>query len=120
MFIFDLDKKTFEVLGESNEMMCKECNNKRKFKYVKEKSWISIASIPIISYKSRKLLICPVCNSGYTVDRDIKILPSEKNESGKNVEKEKKSAYEIIKKKLDAGEITKNEYIRMCNILNMN
>lgn len=117
MFLFDMEKRTFEMLGESEERTCKSCNNTRKFKYVEERSWVSIFNMAIAPYKKRKLLICPVCSIGFKVSDDIKIEQVSKRLSKEELEVAKKTKYQIIKDKFNSGEISKNEFIRMNNLL---
>lgn len=118
MFIFGFGKKTFKVLGETKVRKCKSCSNERKFKHVKEKTWFTFFFLPMFSYRTRKIFICPVCSMGFEDQGDIKVLPFEKAKTESDINKEKESYYNIVKEKLEKGEISKNEFIRICNVLN--
>ncbi len=118
MLIFGFGKKTFKVLGETEKKVCKKCNNERKFKYIEEKTWFSLFFLPVIPYKTRKLFICPVCSMGFEVKGEVNTTPMKKPATEAELNQEKESSYKKIKKKFEEGEISKNEFIRMCNILN--
>lgn len=118
MFILGFGKKTFKILGESEERKCKSCSNERKFKYVEEKTWMTLFFIKVFSYKTRKIFICPVCSMGFQDKGDIEVLPVAVKKTAAEMKSEKESHYKTIKEKFDKGEISRNEFIRMCNILN--
>lgn len=118
MFIFSFKRKTFKVLGESNKRICKSCNNERKFKSVEEKTWFALFFLSLFSYKTRKIFICPICSMGFEDKGDIEVFPIKKPKTEFEIKKEVESNYIKIKEKLDNGEISKNEFIRICNILN--
>lgn len=68
MIIFGWGKRTVKEHGEAYPMECKNCNNKSFFKLVSLKTWFTVFFIPIIAYKSKDYLTCPVCNKGYELD----------------------------------------------------
>lgn len=114
MFIFGFGKREFKVLGETEAKKCENCSHERPFKYVHEKRWFSFFFIPIFPYKERDLLVCSVCGAGI---EDKEGVPYTK--LGQVSEKpDRESILRSIKDKLERGEITRNEYIRMVNVLN--
>ena len=117
MFIFGFGRRTYKVLGETEPKKCKNCSHERPFKYVHEKRWFSFFSIPLFVYKQRKILVCSVCGAGFEATGEVKFteLTVKTSEEKK---KDKETIIESIKEKFDNGEISKNEYIRMCNVLN--
>lgn len=118
MFIFGFGKKTFKVIGETKERECKSCSNVRSFKYVQEKTWFTLFFLPIYAYRSRKIFICPVCSMGFEDKGNIEVLPPKKPKTAQDIKTEKESHYIKVKEKFEKGEISKNEFIRICNILN--
>lgn len=110
------NKRTFKVIGETNPQKCRKCSHERPFKMVEEKTWFTLLFIPLFPYKTRKLLVCQVCGAGYEAEGDMKVTEVEPMD--KNLKStEKETAYNLIKEKFDKGEISKNEYIRMKNIV---
>jgi len=113
MFIFGFGKRDFKVLGETDVRKCDNCSHERPFKYVHEKRWFTLFFIPIFPYKERDLLVCSVCGAGFEDKEGVTYT-----ELGHVHEKpDKESILLSIKEKLERGEITKNEYIRMVNVL---
>ena len=104
-------RRTYKIVDEVKGHRCLSCSHERKFKIVIEKSWLMLIVIPLFPYKKRKLWICSVCGAGY----EEKLLKNyvEKNES--NVIKA--NPFDRIKEKFDRGEISKNEFIRMSNLM---
>ncbi|MCH4887738.1 zinc-ribbon domain-containing protein [Acidaminobacter sp. JC074] len=113
MFILGFGRRDYKVLGETEPRKCKSCSHERPFKYVEEKRYFSLLFIPLFPYKTRNLMICGVCGAGVE-DLDgvsyHKIGPVKEGP-------DKESIIKSIKEKLDRGEISRNEYIRMINVL---
>lgn len=115
-YIMALNKKIYDILGETETYKCKNCSHERPFKYVKESTWVTFFSIQLFPYKERNLMICPVCSAGFEAKGDVKyekkdILPEDQ------LLKQRESVRKKIKAKLESGEINHNEYIRLLNIL---
>ncbi len=70
MIIFGWGKRTVKEHGEAYPINCSNCNNQSFFKLVSIKTWFTVFFIPIISYKLENLLICPICNNGYELDKN--------------------------------------------------
>jgi DNA-directed RNA polymerase subunit RPC12/RpoP len=103
-------RKTYKIIDEVKGQPCQSCSHQRVFKTVEEKSWLMFIMIPLFPYKKRILWVCSVCGAGY-----------EAKKASKEVKKEESSLkpdiFDLIKEKFDRGEISKNEYIRMNNIM---
>lgn len=116
MFIMGFGKKTYDVVGETEVQKCRNCSHERPFKYVIEKSWFSLFFVDIFPYKQRNLLVCPVCSAGYKAPQNIKF--TKKEPVSKEQAMESRESLQLkIKAKLESGEISHNEYIRMINLL---
>ncbi|MBN2795988.1 MAG: zinc ribbon domain-containing protein [Clostridia bacterium] len=114
--IIGFGKRTFEVKGQTKKQKCLKCSHERPFKVVEEKTWFTFFFIPVFPFKKRKLLVCSVCGAGYETKEQVTY---EKLPDQATIMKTKESAYEKIKEQFDKGEISKNEFIRMTNILKM-
>lgn len=114
MLIFGFGKREYKVLGDTAPRKCEHCSHERPFKYVEEKRWFSLFFIPLFPYKKRNVVVCQVCGAG--VEDKEGIPYKEVNNQEQKLNKE--SALKTIKEKFDRGEISKNEYIRMMNVLN--
>lgn len=114
MFIFGLGKRTYKVLGETKPQKCVSCSHERPLKYVEEKRWFTCFFLPIFVYKKRELVICQVCGAGIEAGKEVSYIEISALGTKK---KERESVLRLIQEKLDRGEISKNEYIRMVNVL---
>lgn len=113
MLIFGFGKREYKVLGETAPKKCGKCSHERPFKYVEETRWFSLFFVPLFPYKTRKLVVCTVCGAGIEDKEGIAYT----NIDPKEKEQNRESLLQQIKEKFDRGEISKNEYIRMVNVL---
>ncbi len=111
--ILGFGKREFKVLGETDPRKCDNCSHERPFKYVHEKRWFSVFFVPLFSYKNRNLIVCQVCGAGVEDKEGLNyhVIGQVKETTDKD------SVLSTIKERLERGEITKNEYIRMVNVL---
>lgn len=103
--------KTYKVVDEVKGHTCIKCSHNRKFKVVIESKWFLLLIFPLFPYKKRKLFVCSVCGAAYEVKGKLETMVKE------TTPREEQDIYPLIKKQLDDGEITENEYIRMCNLI---
>jgi len=113
MFILGFGRRDYKVLGETEPQKCKSCSHERPFKYVEEKRYFSLFFVPLFPYKKRNLMVCSVCGAG--IEDKEGVLYHKQGPIKEQPDKE--SIIKSIKEKFDRGEISKNEYIRMINVL---
>jgi len=68
-FIFGFGSQTSKKYGSMPEQLCGRCRNQVARPITKVTSWFSLFFIPLIPYKSRYMLICPICSDDREVDR---------------------------------------------------
>lgn len=106
-------RRKFRVLGETKPRKCGSCSHERPLKYVEETRWLTFFFVPLFPYKKRHLIVCQVCGAGIEDKEGLSYSPI-----GTVSEKpDKESVILSIKEKFDRGEITRNEYIRMINVV---
>lgn len=65
MFIlFGWGKVTVRDYGPTVPATCSNCHNQGMQHYVHARTWFTLFFIPVIPYKSQRLLLCPVCQRG--------------------------------------------------------
>lgn len=115
MFIMGFGKRTYDVLGETEPQKCKNCSHERPFKYVKERTWFTFFFLPVFPLKERKLIVCPVCGAGFeagdTAYKEKEILTADQ------MSQKRETVHQRIKEKFENGEISRNEYVRLLNVL---
>jgi hypothetical protein len=113
ILIIGFNKKTYRVKGQAKAQKCQKCSHERPFKIVEEKKWFTFLFIPLFSYKKRELLVCSICGAGYETKGVVQKVEDTQVRSVEN----KESLYKAIKAKFENGEISKNEFIRMINVI---
>jgi len=56
--------------GPALPLVCPNCKNQVTLRYVTVTSWLRLFFIPVIPYRTRHLLVCPVCTWALKVDRE--------------------------------------------------
>lgn len=112
-FMFGFRRRQFKILGETKPKKCGQCSHERPLKYVEETRWFSILFVPLFPYKKRHVVVCQVCGAGIEDKEGLSYTPIGQPEA----KADKESVIRLIKEKFDRGEITRNEYIRMINVI---
>lgn len=115
MIIMGFGKKTYDVLGETKPHKCENCSHERPFKYVKERTWFTLFFLQVFPIKERKLMVCPVCGAGFEAG-DVAYVEKE-DLSVDQMTKKRETVHQKIKEKFEKGEISRNEYVRLLNII---
>lgn len=63
-------KQMVKVFGLINAQVCGHCNNMGQRSIVKITTWFTLFFIPIIPYRTRYLLICPVCRDSIKISKE--------------------------------------------------
>ena len=56
--------------GPTVPLVCPNCRNQVTLRYVTVTSWLRLFFIPVIPYRTRHLLVCPVCTWAMKVERE--------------------------------------------------
>ncbi len=67
--IFGWGKKTMKDEGPVTRSTCKHCKNNDVWELYTRRTWFTLFFIPLIPYSTEHMLVCPVCNYGYIVDK---------------------------------------------------
>lgn len=62
-FVFGFGKQTVKNYGETPEQYCNRCHNQSPRNLTKATSWFTLFFIPVIPYRTRYMLICPICGN---------------------------------------------------------
>lgn len=63
MIIYGWGRKKITRFGPRRSCHCNNCNNDSYWELIKVSTWFSLFFIPVIPYDTKRLLMCPVCNS---------------------------------------------------------
>jgi hypothetical protein len=69
-FVFGFGKQTVKEYGKTPEQHCPRCEKMAPLIFAKVTTWFTLFFIPIIPYKTRFLLICPICNAVKEVPKE--------------------------------------------------
>ena len=72
MLIFGFGDRKMEQLGIVGVMDCPRCHNSSPWPIHRERSYFSFFFIPLIPYKTRFLLSCPVCREAREISAEEK------------------------------------------------
>lgn len=73
VIIFGFGDRKVELLGSMGGVMdCPRCNNSSEWPIHRERSYFSLFFIPLIPYKTRFLLSCPVCRETREISAEEK------------------------------------------------
>lgn len=67
--IFGWGKQTMKGEGPVFRNTCQHCKNNDIWELYTRRTWFTLFFIPLIPYSTEHLLICPVCNYGYRVEK---------------------------------------------------
>jgi hypothetical protein len=67
-FIFGWGRQTIKNHGVVIKKHCSHCNNEDYWQLIKITTWFSLFFLPLIPYKNKYMLICPVCEYGIKLD----------------------------------------------------
>lgn len=67
-FIFGWGKTTVSEKGRTPEHYCEQCRNQTKFLLAERRTWFTLFFIPVIPYEHERLVLCPICSSGYVLN----------------------------------------------------
>jgi hypothetical protein len=71
MFIlFGFGKQTARIYGEVPAQYCGRCHNPVSRRLTKVTTWFTLFFIPVFPYRSRYLLICPICGGAQELSRE--------------------------------------------------
>ena len=59
--IWGFGKRTIRRYGKVDGSICGNCNNKVQRELIKMTMWVTLFFIPIIPYRTERLLVCPIC-----------------------------------------------------------
>ena len=101
MIVFGWGKTTTKNFGETLPTHCSICNNDVYYFHIRQKEWFTLFFIPIFPYEVNHYLLCPVCEKGYTLEKNSdKEIAEEMRELTASF-LEKKTSPKSYQKKLD-------------------
>jgi DNA-directed RNA polymerase subunit RPC12/RpoP len=65
-FIIGFGKTTEDDFGSLGIRLCPHCGNRREWRHLRVKTWLTLFFIPVFPYKTEELTRCPIC--GYTAE----------------------------------------------------
>ena len=68
MIIFGWGHQTIWVIGPAFQRMCDHCHNEEHWVLMRRTTWFTLFWIPVIPYKTERLLLCPTCKYGLELD----------------------------------------------------
>ncbi len=69
-FVFGFGKQTVKDYGQTPEQYCGRCHNQSLRRLAKVTSWFTLFFIPVIPYRSRYMLVCPVCGNAQELPKE--------------------------------------------------
>ncbi len=72
MIIFGFGDRKTEQLGSIGLMDCPRCHNSSEWPIHRQRTYFSLFFIPLIPYKTRFLLSCPVCRETREISAEEK------------------------------------------------
>ncbi len=106
-----IGKKLYLTILGSVEETCPKCTTDEKLNYIKETYYIGTKNVNFFKYKTRYVVVCPSCKIYRITDDSLEYIKIEEEIVNRA------SLINKLKKKLEAGEITMNEYKRIMNTL---
>lgn len=70
MIIFGWGHQTIKNFGITFKNYCSSCNNEDYWQLLRITTWFTLFFIPIIPYKQKYFLMCPVCEKGIYLKGD--------------------------------------------------
>jgi len=67
--IIGFGNQTSKEYGVMPEQLCGRCRNQTARPLTKVTSWFTLFFIPLIPYKSKYMLVCPICNDPRELDK---------------------------------------------------
>ncbi len=64
VFIFGWGKTTEKDFGEVLPLNCSNCKNTVMYRLLRIRKWFTLFFIPIIPYRTKHYLMCPICSRG--------------------------------------------------------
>lgn len=49
-------------------MECRNCSNSSWWRLVTERTWFTFFFVPVVPYRTRRMLLCEVCERGFELD----------------------------------------------------
>jgi len=70
MIIFGWGHQTIKKIGVVYKNNCSHCNNEVYLELARYRTWFTLFFIPVIPYKTKYFLGCPICQYGVTLSGD--------------------------------------------------
>lgn len=64
MIIFGWGRRSVNHIGPALKHKCPRCNNEDIWNLYVARTWFTLFFIPVIPYSTKRLLLCPICESG--------------------------------------------------------
>lgn len=119
MFVlFGFGHTKVKKVGETKINKCSNCSNEKPFDIVERSKWFTLFFIPVFPYSKEKAIVCPVCKSIKQSEGKVNIGQEQDSAVDEanlaSVFKEKEAT---LKKSLEAGHISLNNYKKEMNLL---
>jgi len=75
--LFGWGKTTVRDHGDCIAASCPRCHNSIVLRHVLLTVWFTLFFIPLIPYKRRRMLVCPICNWSREVPKEAIVLTDE-------------------------------------------
>ena len=60
-FLIGFGKTTVEDMGSAGTRVCPNCGNRREWRLLRIKRWLTLFFIPVFAYSTIDAAVCPVC-----------------------------------------------------------
>lgn len=69
-FVFGFGKQTVKDYGATPEQYCGHCHNQSPRRLAKATTWFTLFFIPVIPYRTRYMLLCPICGNAQELPKE--------------------------------------------------